>query len=185
MKCEKCGKEHDGSFGSGRFCSSFCAHSFSTSKSRKNINDKISDSLHKYYIKDTNTYICEYCGFSTKRKSDLGHHIKFCKKNPINITKQIEYNKTHNYILDNVELDKIVEFINNYLENNKNCEICGKTIEESVHANNKFIPKRLCIDHDHVTNKFRGVLCPRCNSFLGWYEKFKDEIKSYLDNSIP
>ena len=28
MKCENCGKEHDGSYGSGRFCSKLCAHSF-------------------------------------------------------------------------------------------------------------------------------------------------------------
>lgn len=27
MKCEKCGKEHDGNFGSGRFCSRSCANS--------------------------------------------------------------------------------------------------------------------------------------------------------------
>jgi hypothetical protein len=27
MKCEKCEKEHDGSYGSGRFCSSSCARS--------------------------------------------------------------------------------------------------------------------------------------------------------------
>jgi hypothetical protein len=30
MKCEKCGKEHDGSYGSGRFCSAICARSYST-----------------------------------------------------------------------------------------------------------------------------------------------------------
>jgi hypothetical protein len=30
MKCEKCNKEHDGSYGSGRFCNSVCARSFST-----------------------------------------------------------------------------------------------------------------------------------------------------------
>ena len=28
MKCEYCGKEHDGSFGSGRFCSASCASSW-------------------------------------------------------------------------------------------------------------------------------------------------------------
>lgn len=28
MVCENCGIEHDGSYGSGRFCSKFCAHSF-------------------------------------------------------------------------------------------------------------------------------------------------------------
>jgi len=41
MKCEKCGKEHDSSYGSGRFCSKECARSFSTSKeirTTKNVN---------------------------------------------------------------------------------------------------------------------------------------------------
>lgn len=27
MKCKKCKKEHDGEFGSGKFCSTSCAHS--------------------------------------------------------------------------------------------------------------------------------------------------------------
>lgn len=35
MKCEKCGKEHDGSYGSGRFCSPVCAKSFSASSGTK------------------------------------------------------------------------------------------------------------------------------------------------------
>lgn len=37
MKCEKCKQEHDGSYGSGRFCSAKCARSFSTSKDIKKI----------------------------------------------------------------------------------------------------------------------------------------------------
>lgn len=42
MICEKCNKEHNGAYGSGRFCSPFCARSFSTqnmsieSKRRRN-----------------------------------------------------------------------------------------------------------------------------------------------------
>ena len=43
--CEKCCHRHTGKYGSGRFCSSNCAHSFSTSKNRKNINEKISIKL--------------------------------------------------------------------------------------------------------------------------------------------
>ena len=35
MICENCGKEHDGSYGSGRFCSKECARSYS-SKQLKN-----------------------------------------------------------------------------------------------------------------------------------------------------
>lgn len=34
------------------------------------------------------------------------------------------------------------------------CECCGKLI-------------KLCLDHDHETNKFRGWLCDRCNTGLG------------------
>ncbi len=32
MKCEKCGEEHNGNYGSGRFCSTECAHSRNISK---------------------------------------------------------------------------------------------------------------------------------------------------------
>lgn len=34
------------------------------------------------------------------------------------------------------------------------CVVCGSD-------------ERLCIDHDHVTGKVRGVLCGRCNTLLG------------------
>jgi len=42
MKCEKCNKEHDGSYGSGRFCSAQCARGFSTKEKREEINKKVS-----------------------------------------------------------------------------------------------------------------------------------------------
>lgn len=40
---------------------------------------------------------------------------------------------------------------------NGTCEICGKRKEL----------KDLCIDHDHKTGKVRGVVCRRCNYFMG------------------
>lgn len=49
MKCEYCEKEHDGSYGSGRFCSPKCARTFSTSKNKEEINRKRSDSIKKKY----------------------------------------------------------------------------------------------------------------------------------------
>lgn len=45
MLCESCGTAHSGQYGSGRFCSSRCAKSFSTSLNRSDIHQKISDAL--------------------------------------------------------------------------------------------------------------------------------------------
>ena len=45
LKCENCNISHDGSYGSGRFCSSKCARGFSTKNKRTEINKKVSKSL--------------------------------------------------------------------------------------------------------------------------------------------
>ena len=39
------------------------------------------------------------------------------------------------------------------------CHICG--------INESSLNKRLCMDHDHKTGKFRGWLCSKCNTMLG------------------
>jgi DNA-directed RNA polymerase subunit L len=43
--CENCATEHDGSYGSGRFCSAKCARCFSTKAQRLEINLKVSKTL--------------------------------------------------------------------------------------------------------------------------------------------
>lgn len=45
MFCENCNKEHIGNYGSGRFCCSKCARSFSTKNKRTEINKKVSKTL--------------------------------------------------------------------------------------------------------------------------------------------
>jgi len=55
------------------------------------------------------------------------------------------------------------------------CLICGKPNKNG---------HRLCVDHDHTTNKTRGLLCIVCNRNLGWYEKYKDVINKYLSCGI-
>lgn len=51
--CERCGADHDGSYGSGRFCSTKCARGFSTASSREAINKRVSEKLQTKLI-DTN-----------------------------------------------------------------------------------------------------------------------------------
>ena len=44
-KCENCNVEHNGTYGSGRFCSSKCARGYSTKEKRVEINIKVSEKL--------------------------------------------------------------------------------------------------------------------------------------------
>jgi len=51
------------------------------------------------------------------------------------------------------------------IEQNGRCLICGK------HQAN--IDKVFFIDHNHKTGKIRGLVCPRCNTYIGFIEKAK------------
>lgn len=46
------------------------------------------------------------------------------------------------------------------------CDICG--------THQSKLKRALAVDHDHVTNELRGLLCDSCNIFLGFA---KDDIK--------
>ena len=133
---------------------------------------------------------CQYCGNECKNKNSLIQHEIRCKENPDKIESGNKGNMPEHcksyytkFILsrDGSILDITKYQLDEYRNTHNRCEICGKTIEESVKWNSKFAPKNFCIDHDHNTNKFRGLLCSVCNRQLGWYEKYKDEINRYLN----
>lgn len=48
------------------------------------------------------------------------------------------------------------------------CEVCGST-------------HRLCVDHNHVTGKIRGVLCSHCNSALGLINDNLDTLQGLIN----
>ena len=112
MICENCGKEHDGSYGSGRFCSKKCAKSFSTKNIIKNELKKakcISCGEDIYINKRASdkTCKCDKCrGYSLIISNDTHHKYKqlkytTCKicgrqKNEMNECEN-DFCKQHNY----------------------------------------------------------------------------------------
>ena len=60
FQCEYCKKEHDGSYGSGRFCGSKCSRAFSTSANRELINQKRSLAVRSRF--NYHTQLCPVCG---------------------------------------------------------------------------------------------------------------------------
>src|SRR4051812_21578875 len=58
------------------------------------------------------------------------------------------------------------------------CAICG--VEKPRGKG-----KRFHLDHDHETGHVRGLLCNKCNSNLGWTEKYINSIVMYLSMPPP
>ena len=173
--CKTCGKVMTEKYGRGVFCSQSCANS------------------HKNSGPVTN-YTCEFCGKKFVKETTLSRHILYCDSNPNRRPKATP----HKYKLDKevdlyrVRVDNGNELLVNtiadveaYVETHTQCEICGRTIEETVKWDSPNKAKRLCVDHDHESMQFRGILCQICNRQLGWYEKNKEAINNYLNRPFP
>lgn len=70
MICENCGKEHDGCYGSGRFCCKKCARSYSTKNDKKN-------------LKPAKCIDCGKLLYISKRASVKNCRCEECKRNYI------------------------------------------------------------------------------------------------------
>ena len=123
MKCEKCNKEHDGSYGSGRFCCDKCARSFSSKMvNEKEVKDAICYKCGKEHTikkraSEKNTLcvecrsgddrwmgICIYCGGKLKTETNL-----FCSSTCKGLYNNLIYKpdtKNHNQY----RTDKIIEY---------------------------------------------------------------------------
>lgn len=99
MKCNTCGSDHKGTFGSGKFCSRSCANSRTHTDETKL---KISESLTKsttYVIKN-----CEQCGKSWK--SLRRRTRRFCSKSCSTTWVNLNTDKARNAGLKSAEVQK-------------------------------------------------------------------------------
>ena len=74
MFCENCKEQHDGSYGSGRFCGAKCARGFATKINRTEISKKVSDKLSNRKLSDEHKkHIEQANNFNRKEKT-----IRYC-----------------------------------------------------------------------------------------------------------
>jgi recombination endonuclease VII len=72
------------------------------------------------------------------------------------------------------QFNKMVE------DQNGLCAICGSP-ETAKHNRGKGKVRRLSIDHNHVTEKIRGLLCSNCNHMIGSARESLPILKAAID----
>lgn len=124
MKCEQCGKEHDGTYGSGRFCCKHCRDVYSGNKFKEK-------QANKPYEPVWETRICERCGTSFTvdlKKEDKRSPKRFCSRKCANTRKHSEQtkNKIRTATLNHLKCQGILPH-KEYPT--KPCVICGKLFQ--------------------------------------------------------
>lgn len=80
MKCENCGKEHDGSYGSGRFCSKHCRCSFNSKKQKIYPTKEQLETRIRFGSKaKPDGWECPFCGLKFRVRKELRQHLKDAK----------------------------------------------------------------------------------------------------------
>jgi len=91
---------------------------------------------------------------------------EWIKKHPDRVA---EIARKHNYGITPEEYKEKVK------KQRNRCALCGNKETHKDHRSGKV--RVLSVDHDHKTNKLRGLLCGNCNRGLGM---FKDSIDLLL-----
>jgi len=160
MKCEMCGKEHDGKYGSGRFCSVKCARGFSTKEKRKSINERVSLKLAGGLTLQQRI----------QRKNAKKHASYLRKKEALSILE-----------LSSRTVRKILKRMN------LGCSSCGWHVPTVACDLHHIVPKSAGGTDDHTN---LALICPNCHrlahsglieasSLVSFYDLVGDKWKEY------
>jgi hypothetical protein len=131
--CEKCGNEHDGTFGSGRFCSLHCQNSNPcTDETKKKLKTYWENKRQQHQQRLQNQFkVCEVCGkifrLADVNKTSSG---RFCSRSCANKRKHTEStkNKIKNTIKNTYRHKSKDHILNTDLEI-RDCIVCGKSFQ--------------------------------------------------------
>ncbi len=123
---------------------------------------------HGYKRPDNGLIICRLC---ENNRRDARNEINRVKVNRTanawyhaNQEKVRIWRRLNKYGITEEEYNTLLE------KQNYQCAVCHEIPEEW-----------LCVDHDHITGKIRGLLCKSCNLLVGEYEKMDiNAIRQYL-----
>lgn len=175
MKCERCNKEHNNKFGSGRFCSQQCSRARKLSSEAR---EKISKSLKKYQKEhgEKHTLVCEKCknSFISSKgpRKNRKTHCEECKRKV-----------PHQHLNPQSILDFSKRTIKKILKRaNCKCKICGYD--------------RATCDIHHIVAKSKGgpdstdnliIVCPNCHREIHDLKQWKveDLREMSIANTFP
>lgn len=128
---------------------------------------------------------CKECSSKKQKEYRIKNSSKIKRRDRLNYQKskshRVEY--ARNYRKKYPEKTRATNWKSKYgitpeqfylkLKEQKNkCAICKRDMNE--------YGKIFSVDHNHSTNKIRGLLCDPCNYGLGFYEKHRDKYMNYL-----
>lgn len=171
MKCEICKKEHDGSYGSGRFCSVMCAHSFSTKEERVEINQKVSKIMlrrredYHYNRGKEHPFYGKHHTDSTKEKIRSTLRATYAKRIANTEFEDLDNNNQRRRLLE---------------ESNNKCMRCGQ--DENWNG----LPLKFEFHHKDGNRSNRArenceMICPNCHSQT---DNYKFNNRTHTKESI-
>jgi len=140
-------------------------------KWEKEYKRKFDGKLREYY----KNYHSEYYKKNKDRLKKIFRKNYILKKNEYRERNKKTYFRRYGITYENA--------ISTWEKQKKKCAICNVDMV-ILGTNGK---RGFCVDHDHKTGRFRGILCHSCNSAIGLFKENIENIKqavNYLDKFI-
>ena len=175
MNCENCNNKHNGTYGSGRFCSSVCARGFSTKYKRNEINEKVSLTVRNKIANDVSNKIkkareirkCPECGTDFIIRKDFTR--KYCKDHQRIVYTTPEFREKLSRSQINIIRDEKFRIFGN-----------------SIKCNFTFGEKHICCDSKleyvgllHLCDVYAVSSIERCNFYIEYID-FQGEPRRYV-----
>jgi len=161
MICENCGKEHDGSYGSGRFCSKECARAFSTKNTTGQLKEAKCIDCGKII------YIGKRAPIKNCRCEECNKKYQLNKKNTIYIQKIIQ-NK----------IDIVKKSTTNCNLFNINCNNCYFKLHKICQSKSSIIYRLKTL------SKYCGLTIDNYDKTLEEYLNIKSSIQNMINNGL-